>query len=192
MIEILLGAALVGASSAISRAVWLRRAARMAKANAAAAAEPPRGRSRSPGLHPGDVLMLAGSEVALERASELDDGGILRVLESIAAEPRYVIQLDVVGDRLVLAVPYTGLSEGRVADVVEVGGRPLTLLRRGEAAAHPVDADRDGLWSGRVRFAVLADRGGKHLVVLDPEGGPRIALAGDLLDRRLVDVLPGR
>lgn len=136
--------------------------------------------------------MVAGSELALDRASELDDGGVLRVLETIAAEPRYLVQLDPAAERVVLAAPYAELPEGRVADVVVLEGRTLTLARRGEAAARPVAADRDGLLSGRVRFTILADRGGRHLVVLEPDSAPRLVLAGDLLDRRLIDVLPGR
>ncbi len=187
ILEIAIGVAALATSSLVTRALWARRAAR-----ARAAHPPPPARIiRGPGLHPGDVVMISGGELALERASELDDGGLLRVLETIAAEPRYVVQLDPAGERLVLARPYRDLPEGRVADVVELEGRMLTLARRGEAAARPVLPDREGLLTGRVRFTILADRGGRHLVVLEQEPGTRLVLTGDLLDRRLIDVLPG-
>jgi len=188
IIEITIGVAALAASSLVTRALWARRAAR---ARATAEAPPAAPIVRGPGLHPGDVVMISGGELALERASELDDGGILRVLETIAAEPRYLVQLDPAGERIVLAKPYLDLPEGRVADVVEIEGRVLTLARRGEATSRPVLPDREGLLAGRVRFTVLADRGGRHLVVLDQEPGTRLALTGDLLDRRLIDVLPG-
>lgn len=187
IVEIALGVTVLAASSLATRAWWARRSARER-----AAERPAHAPVRGPGLHPGDVVMIAGSELALDRSSELDDGGVLRVLETIAAEPRYLVQLDPAAERVVLATPYAELPEGRVADVVVLEGRTLTLARRGEAAARPVSADREGLLTGRVRFTVLADRGGRHLVVLEPDSAPRLVLTGDLLDRRLIDVLPGR
>jgi hypothetical protein len=188
IVELALGAALLGASSAIARALWTRR---NATAAARRAPEPTTPRPRGPGLHPGDVLMLAGSELALERASEIEDGSVVRVLEAISQDPRFVVQLDAVGDRLVIATPYPRLPEGRVADVVAVESRSLSLVRRGEAVARPVLEGREPLFSGRCRFTVLADRAGKHLVVIEPEGGERLCLLGDLADRRLIDLLPG-
>jgi hypothetical protein len=188
IVELAIGAALIGASSAIARTIWARRNAAAATRRAAT---PPPPRARGPGLYPGDVLMLAGSELALERASEIEDGTLVRVLEAISREPRFVVQLDAVGDRLVIATPYPRLPEGRVADVVAVESRSLTLVRRGEAVARPVLDDREPLFSGRCRFTVLADRAGKHLIVIEPDGGERLCLLGDLADRRLIDLLPG-
>jgi hypothetical protein len=188
ILELAVGAALVTAGSAVARVLWSRRG------RARRVAPPPQpapAKKRGAGLYPGDVLMLAGAEHALDRATELDDGGLLRVLETIGAQPRYVVQLDALGEHLVLAEPYAELPEGRVADVVPLGVRALQLVRRGEALAQPVLDDHEPLVRGRCRFTVLADRGGKHLVVLEPEAGPRLCLVGDVLDRRLLDVLPG-
>jgi hypothetical protein len=188
ILELALGAAIVGAGSAIARLLYQRRAA------AARPLPPPvsdRPARRGPGLHPGDVLMHDGVEHALERASELDDGTLVRVLQVIATSPRFVVQLDALGDRLVVATPYEALPEGRVADVVAIGVRSLSLVRRGEASARAVLDGHEGLFTGRCRFVVLADRGGKHLVVIEPEGGARLSLVGDLVDRRRIDVLPG-
>lgn len=187
IVELAIGAALIGASSAIARTIWARRNTAAAARRAPAPGPQPRGA----GLHPGDVLMLAGAELALERASELEDGTLVRVLSAIASEPRFVVQLDAAGERLVLATPYPSLPEGRVADEVAVGGRSLSLVRRGEAVARRVLDEHEAVFTGRCRFAILADRAGKHLVVIEPEGGERLCLLGDLADRRLVDVLPG-
>lgn len=187
IVELALGAALIGAGGAIARTIWARRNA----AAAARRAPPEAPRPRGPGLHPGDVLMLAGSELALERASELEDGVLVRVLEAISREPRFVVQLDAAGERLVIAAPYARLPEGRVADVVAIESRSLSLVCRGEAVARPVLADREPLFSGRCRFTVLADRAGRHLVVVEPDGAERLCLLGDLADRRLIDLLPG-
>ncbi|MBN8614136.1 MAG: hypothetical protein J0L92_26295, partial [Deltaproteobacteria bacterium] len=148
-------------------------------------------RPRGPGLHPGDVLMHDGLEHALERASELEDGTLVRVLEVIATPPRFVVQLDHAGERILLATSYDELPEGRVADVVALGVRSLQLVRRGEASARPVLDDHGVLFTGRCRFTVLADRAGRHLVVVEPEGAARLCLVGDLVDRRRIDVLPG-
>jgi hypothetical protein len=187
ILELMIGAAMIGASSAIARTIWERRSAAAARL----APKPAPLRPRGPGLHPGDVLIMAGSEVALDRASDLEDGALVRVLEAISAEPRFVIQLDAVGDRIVIATPYARLPAGRVADVVAVESRSLSLVRRGEAVARPVVGDREPLFTGRCRFTVLADRAGKHLVVIDPEAAERLCLLGDLADRRLIDLLPG-
>ncbi len=191
ILELAVGAALITAGSALGRVLWSRRgrARRAASAEAKTPKIPPK--TRGAGLHPGDVLMLSGAEHALDRASELDDGGLLRILETIDAKPRYVVQLDALGERLVVAEPYEGLPEGRVADVVPLGVRSLQLVRRGEAVAARVLDDHEGIITGRCRFIVLADRAGKHLVVLEPEGAPRLCLVGDLVDRRLADILPG-
>lgn len=135
--------------------------------------------------------MLAGGELALERGSELEDGSVVRVLQAITAEPTFVVQLDALGERLVIATPYPSLPEGRVADEVAIGTRSLSLVRRGEAVARPVLDDREGVFTGRCRFTILADRAGKHLIVIEPEAGARLCLLGELADRRLIDLLPG-
>ena len=191
ILELAVGAAILGAGSAIARALWTRRAATAAKALPPPPPPPSPPRPRGPGLHPGDVLMHDGLEHALERASELEDGTLVRVLEVISTPPRFVVQLDHAGERILLATSYDELPEGRVADVVALGVRSLQLVRRGEAAARPVLDDHGVLFTGRCRFTVLADRAGRHLVVVEPEGGARLCLVGDLVDRRRIDVLPG-
>lgn len=184
IVELAIGAAVVGAGAALARYVVRRRAV------ARAVTPTPAPKSRGAGLQPGDVLLHGRAEHALDRASELEDGTLLRVLEVIATSPRFVVQLDTQGERLVLAEPYDALPEGRVADAVALGTRSLRLERRGRAAARPVVEGHDGLFSGPCSFTVLADRAGRHLVVIEPEGAPRLCLLGDLLDRRLVDLLP--
>ena len=189
ILELAVGAAILGAGSAIARLVWTRREASAAKALPPPQAPP---RPRGPGLHPGDVLMQEGVEHALERASELEDGTLLRVLEVIATPPRFVVQLDGAGERILLATTYDGLPEGRVADVVALGARSLQLVRRGEGSARAVLDDHGALFTGRCRYTVLADRAGRHLVVVEPEGAARLCLVGDLVDPRRIDILPGR
>lgn len=188
ILELALGAALVGAGSAIARVLYQRRAAATTKALPPPS---PKRVTRGPGLNPGDVLMHDGVEHALERASEVEDGALVRVLEVIATTPRFVVQLDTLGDRLIVATPYDELPAGRVADVVALGARSLSLVRRGEASARTVLEGHEALFTGRCRFAVLADRAGRHLVVVEPEAGERLCLVGDLVDRRRIDVLPG-
>ncbi|GAB4203005.1 MAG: hypothetical protein OHK0013_16780 [Sandaracinaceae bacterium] len=195
LIEIAVGVAAAAVTTVVARVLWARRnrAAEATPAPAAAAAP-----VRGPGLHPGDVLSGLGQELVLEAGSELDDGGfVLRVLEVVSTRPRHIVQLDVEGEVLVLAEPTTDVPAGRVADVMEVGGRVLGLVRRGHAVARPVRADRPpARWpsgaalSGGVEIVVLADRAGRSLIVLDA-GPERLALRGDRLDRRQLDLLPG-
>lgn len=187
IVELAIGAAVLSAGGAVARWLWRRRAAPAALP----APKPVAPKARGPGLHPGDVLMHDGVEHALERAAELEDGALVRVLEVIATSPRFVVQLDTLGERLVIATPYDELPQGRVADVVAIGVRSLQLVRRGEAAARTVLDDHALLFAGRCRFTILADRAGKHLIVVEPEGGQRLCLVGDLVDRRRIDVLPG-
>ncbi len=182
---VVLGAAALGLSAIAARWGWKRRARGSAQAEQAAARSP-----RPAGLAPGDVLSYDGVDLVLERGSELVDGARIRVLVALSVEPRYAVQLDDAGERVVLASPYDALPMGRVADVVEVGARSLSLVCRGDAAAADVVVDR-GLLRGRVRFTMLADRAGRHLVVLEPDEGERLALLGDLVDPRRLDVLPG-
>lgn len=186
ILEVALGAAVLGAGSAFARWAWTRRAKPTALPAPTPAPTAPR--PREGGLYPGDVLLYANTELALERGTELRDGVVLRVLEVIAAEPRFVVQLDASGEQLVVATPYEGLPQGRVADQVALGVRSLGLIRRGEALAETL-GEVDGPFAGRCRFTVLADRGGRHLVVIEPDAGTRLCLVGDLVDRRLLEVL---
>ncbi len=189
IIELAAGAALLAAASALTRFAWARQA-RNARERAPEqpATPPPRGL----GLFPGDVVVVVGEEHVLERAAELDEGGlVLRVFEVIASPLRYLVQLDLEGESLLLARPSAAISDGRVADVVEHDGRSLSLIRRGQALARAVGPGSEALLNGRVGYVVLGDRAGRRLVVLEPEGQPRLVLLGDLIDRRMVDLLPG-
>lgn len=182
-----IAAGLTGAG--VGYGVMRLRARSRARAQAAPAPSPP-ARTRSAGLSPGDVVAYEGEDWVLERGSELVDGAFLRVFEALSAEPRYVLQLDAEAERLVLARPYAELPEGRVADLVTVGVRSLELVARGAAEARDV-AEALGLVSGRCAFTILADRAGRTLVVIEPASGARLALLGDRLDPRRVDVLLG-
>jgi hypothetical protein len=139
-----------------------------------------------------------GREHVLEAGSELDDGGlVLRALDVLAVRRQSVLQLDAAGEVLVLAEPTEDVPQGRVADSIAQDGRILSLVRRGRAMARAILPDRPpAAWpsgaplTGPVEYVVLADRAGRHLVVLQA-GDERLALRGDRLDRRQLDILPG-
>jgi hypothetical protein len=197
LIEVAVGVAAAAAAAAVARGLWARRARTPAPGTPVVEA-PNASAARGPGLAPGDVLTGLGQEQVLEMGSELDDGGlVLRVLDVLSARRQHVLQLDVAGEALVLAEPTEAVPAGRVADTVELEGRILGLVRRGRATARPIRSDRPpSAWpsgaplTGEVAYVILADRGGRHLVVLEA-GTERLALRGDRLDRRQLDILPG-
>jgi hypothetical protein len=189
IVELAIAAGVASVASALAARAWMSRR----RPAAPSPAPPPATAARGPGLYPGDVLSMSGEEAVLEQGSELDDGGfVLRIFELISVRPRFLVQLDLAGEALVIAEPTGAVPEGRVADAVELEGRTLGLVRRGKANARAVVAGSPTPWSGELAYVVLGDRGGRRLVVLDAPGQPRLALSGDLLDRRMVDLLPGR
>jgi len=142
------------------------------------------------GLKVRDVVTGPGLEVALGAVLELDEGGlVLRAFRTLEHEERWLVQLDREGLRLALGRPTDEVPAGSVPEALPLGGRTVRLERRGAAE---VRSEGEGLPAmQRVRYAVLAERAGRTLVVIDPEGGPRLALALDELDPRGLDVLRG-
>jgi hypothetical protein len=153
------------------------------------APEPPR--SAGPrGLKVRDVITGPGLEVALGGVLELDeDGFVLRAFRTLEHEERWLVQLDREGRRLALGAPSAEVPAGSVPEALPIGGRTVRLERRGVAQ---VRSEGEGLPAMQcARYAVLAERAGRTLVVIDPEGGARLALALDELDPRGLDVLRG-
>lgn len=193
IVELAIGAAAVVVASAIARAVAVRRAEREAEAGrkrelAARAAEPRRG------LRVGDVLLYVGDELWLAGALELDEEGtriwLFRAPEN--ARVGWVVQLDERGDELALALESAEIPEGPVPDRLPLGGRLLSLRRRGRAKVRARGEQVPKVGAGSAaRFVVLEDAGGRMAVVVDLEGAGRVALVGDRVERALIDVLPG-
>lgn len=152
-----------------------------------------RGPKEPRGLKSGDVLLVLGEELALGGTISLDDGGfVLRMLPTIGrASARWVVQLDAEAQRIALVNESTEIGEGRVPDALPIGGRTLVLERRGVARVRAKGDDVPALDGARTPYVVLAERGGRTAIVLEPEGQPRLALLGEQLDRRTVELLPG-
>lgn len=148
-------------------------------------------RSAGPrGLKVRDVVTAPGVEVALGGMLELDeDGLVLRAFRTLEHEERWLVQLDREGRRLALGGPSAEVPAGSVPEALPIGGRTVRLERRGMAQ---VRAEGEGLPAmQRARYAVLSERAGRTLVVIDAEGGARLALALDELDPHGLDVLRG-
>lgn len=152
-------------------------------------AEPPRPTGPR-GLKVRDVVTGPGLEVALGAMLELDeDGLVLRAFRTLEHEERWLVQLDREGKRLALGRATADVPAGNVPEALPVGGRTVRIQRRGWAV---VRCEGDGVPAmQRARYAVLAERAGRTVVVIDPDGGARLALALDELDIRGIDVLQG-
>lgn len=142
------------------------------------------------GLLPADVLAIPGEELVLEHAVELAESAFVARLFRCVASPKIIVQLDPDAERLLVVEPVELLA-GRVPDQLELEGRVLTLVRRGRAVATLLE-QAEGWPAGPLDYVVLADRAGRHVVVLDAAARPRLAFRGEQLDRRAVDLLPGR
>jgi hypothetical protein len=71
-----------------------------------------------------------------------------------------------------------------------IAGRRLSLERRGQAIVR-TDGEHLPRTSPQCRYVILSDAGGKILVVVDFEKAPRLALAGERVERHMIDLLPG-
>ncbi len=145
------------------------------------------------GLKDGDVLLVVGEELALGSTLEIDEAGfVLRGLRTIGrASASWVVHLDPDAKEIVLASETLELGEGRVADSLLMGGRTLALKARGRGRVRAVGPDVPAAHGKSAAYVVLGERGGRFAIVIDIDGHPRIALAGELVDRRTVDLLPG-
>lgn len=151
------------------------------------------GKKAPRGLKDGDVLLVVGEELALGSTLEIDEAGfVLRGLRTIGrASASWVVHLDAEARDIVLANETDELGEGRVADSVLVGGRTLTLKKRGRGRLRTSGPDVPAADGRSAAYVVLSERGGKSVIAIDIDGLPRIALVGELVDRRTVDLLPG-
>ncbi|MCB9595578.1 MAG: hypothetical protein H6719_22850 [Sandaracinaceae bacterium] len=209
IIEMLIGAGIVAAGAAVTRIIVRRRAAnakpeddakpssgekekkpkkqrRKDEAKAAPLREGPRG------LRVGDVLLYADSELWLAGCLELDEEGfVARVFVCPGGErAEYVVQLDSDANDLVMAASTDEVPDGVVPESLPIGGRRLRLESRGVA-----DVRREGEHlprsTERANYAILADVGGRTLLVVDFVKGRRLALVGDRVGRHMLDLLPG-
>ncbi|UJR85168.1 hypothetical protein [Sandaracinus amylolyticus] len=191
IIELAVSAAAVVVASAVARAIVQRRAAQDAEREkrlaAAARANDPRR-----GLRVGDVLLHVGDELWLAGMIELDEEGTLLSIFRAPENTRtaWVAQLDDEARELALLSHSDEVPEGHVPDRLPLGGRVLSLLRRGSAKVrgHGEHLPPHG---AKARFTILHDAGGRVAMVIDFEGAPRLTLVGDRVERALIDVLPG-
>lgn len=195
IVEIALVVTLAGAAAgALAAAVRARRArsasatSELGKALAAARNE----RAAPRGLRPGDVLMIPGEELALGGEMTLDEAGVvLRLFPIIgAASGRWLVQLDDAGADLVLAAESSELGEGPVPATFPLGGRTLTLEKRGTARLSASGDSVPRVEGERAPFVVLAERGGRVAIAIDRPSA-RLGLVGERLDPRVVDRLGG-
>lgn len=189
IVELALASAAILVAGAVARAVAAGRARReterATRRDERDAPEP------SKGLRVGDVLLHVGDELWLAGAVELDEEGARLVLFSVpeSARATWVLQLDEDGLELVLMRETTEIPEGSVPDRLPLGGRLLSLRKRGRARTRASgEAPSIG---AQARYTILADAGGRTAIVVEFEGAPRIALVGDRVERALIDVLPG-
>jgi hypothetical protein len=167
-------------------------------------------RSGPRGLRVGDVLLYADTELWLAGSFELDEEGLVARVFRAPGNDRapWVIQLDPDAQKIVLARDCGDeVPGGRVPAELPIGGMRLSLERRGHAKvtvegeldAH--DSKTGGAKTGdaktldaktvRAEYVRMTGPGGRELLVVDFEGGPRLALAGERTGRELFDFLPG-
>ncbi|MFO0681988.1 MAG: hypothetical protein U0234_08055 [Sandaracinus sp.] len=195
IVEIALVVTVTGAAvGAVAAALRARRARSASPASelgkALAAARDERGSAR--GLRPGDVLMIPGEELALGGVLTLEEGGVvLRAFPIIgAAAGRWLVQLDDAESDLVLAAESSALGEGAVPATLPLGGRTLTLEKRGHGRLSGSGDAVPRIEGERAPYVVLAERGGRVAIAIDRPSG-RLGLVGERLDPRVVDRLGG-
>jgi hypothetical protein len=144
------------------------------------------------GLRVGDVLLYADPELWLAGEVYLDEEGFaLSLFHSPgASRASWVVQLDAEARELALVAPSTEVPGGAVPTELPIGGMRLSLRRRGQADVR-TGGEHLPPTTERARYAVLGGPGGRTLVVVDFEGGDRLALVGDRVGREMVDLLPG-
>lgn len=144
------------------------------------------------GLLVGDVLLYGDTELWLAGAIELDEEGMVARLFPTpgALRSEWLAQLDEEARDLATLSVCDEVPVGAVPESLPIGGRRLTLERRGDAE---VRAEGDNLprTQSRGRYTLLSDAGGRVLFVLDFDKAPRLALSGDRVSRHIVDLLPG-
>lgn len=156
------------------------------------AKDAPKARSGPRGLLVDDVLLYADTELWLAAMIALDEEGFVARLFPTPGSPRaeWVAQLDEEARDLATLHQTDDVPAGPVPESLPIGGRRLSLERRGNA---DVSTQGEGLprTEKRARYAILSDAGGRVLVVVDFDNAPRIALLGDRVAKHMVDLLPG-
>ncbi|MBX3246670.1 MAG: hypothetical protein KF901_05750 [Myxococcales bacterium] len=192
MIELAVGAGLVAVAAFVWRRVHEQRAVEKRKDDAREEeTKKPKQRSGPRGLRVGDVLLYANTELWLAGSFELDEEGfVARVFQAPGNDRApWLVQLDEEGQALVLARDCDEVPGGAVPAELPVGGMRLSLQRRGHAQ---VRCEGDAPWtSQRAEYVILVGPGGRTLVVVDFDGGERVALFGERTGRELFDFLPG-
>lgn len=216
-VELLIGASLVALGAATARRLAKRRQDaeeerrrlvedRDPKKKKADAPEEPkkekkkRGprRSRVPrdsgprGLRVADVILHADTEMWLAGMLELDEEGLVARLFVTpgAARSSWLAQLDPEATDLATLAPTEEVPDGPVPERLPIGGRRLTLERRGHAEVRS-EGEHLPRTNARGRWTLLSDATGRVLFVLDFEKAPRLALVGDRLPTHMIDLLPG-
>lgn len=144
------------------------------------------------GLRVGDVLLYADTELWLAGMLQLDEEGfVLRLFPTPGGlRAEWVAQLDEEARDLATLEATDEVPAGTVPEELPIGGRRLTLERRGHADVRS-EGEHLPRTNDRGRYVVLSDAGGRVLVVVDFDKAPRIALAGDRVAKHMVDLLPG-
>jgi hypothetical protein len=144
------------------------------------------------GLIVGDVLLHADTELWLAGMIELDEEGFVARLFPTPGGVRaeWVAQLDEDAQEIAALAPTDEVPAGPVPESLPIGGRRLTLERRGQATVR-VDGEHLPRTTARASYVVLSDAGGRVLVVVDFDKAPRLALVGDRIERHMLDLLPG-
>jgi hypothetical protein len=144
------------------------------------------------GLRVGDVLLYADTELWLAGMIHLDEEGfVLRLFPTPGGlRADWVAQLDEQGQDVATLQETDEVPAGRVPEALPIGGRRLTLERRGQAEVH-TDGEHLPRTTARASYDLLSDAGGRVLVVVDFDKAPRLALVGDRVGEHLLDLLPG-
>ena len=144
------------------------------------------------GLRVDDVLLYADDELWLAGEIHLDEEGFVMSLFRTPGSPRsgWLAQLDPEGRDLAVLSVTDDVPGGAVPTELPFDGLRLALRKRGHADVR-VAGDQLPPVTERARYALLGGPGGRTLVVVDFEGGDRLALGGERVSRDLLDLLPG-
>lgn len=193
IVELIVGAGLVLAGAAAARVFFLRREDEE-REDTSGAGDGGNGpvREGPRGLRVGDVLLYADTELWLAGMLELDEEGFVARLFPTPGGLRaeWVVQLDEEATDLAMLCATDEVPAGAVPESLPIGGRRLTLERRGSAVVR-VEGEHLPRTGGKARYALLSDVGGRVLLVLDFERAPRLALTGERVERHMIDLLPG-
>ncbi len=191
IVELLLGAGLVLAGAASARVFVRRRDAEEDRRDEppgapAAVKEGPRG------LRVGDVLLYADTELWLAGMIALNEEGFVARLFPTPGglSSEWLAQLDEQAKDLATLRPTDEVPAGVLPESLPIGGRRLSLERRG-AATIGTEGEHLPRTNPEARYTILSDAGGRVLVVLDFAKAPRLALVGDRISRAMIDLLPG-